>query len=207
LGDVFVIAAVILAASVAYLALRRRTPRPFPAWATPLLRWPWRRRFSSPEQTAERHGLAVGMTVLELGPGGGYLTLAALDRVMPGGELICLDIQLSMLERLRGELGARTPPLVCASGSRLPFRTGAFDAVFLAHVLGEIPDRSRALSECARVLAPAGTLALTEGLPDPDFIRRSRLLDMASAAGLRPGGCFGRGFYYTQRFHHERVAN
>ena len=149
----------------------------------------------------------MGMTVLELGPGGGYLTLAALDRVMPGGQLICLDVQLGMLERLRGELGARTPPLVCASGSRLPFRTGAFDAVFLAHVLGEIPDRSRALSECARVLAPAGTLALTEGLPDPDFIRRSRLLDMASAAGLRPGGCFGRGFYYTQRFHHERVAN
>jgi len=144
------------------------------------------------------------MTVLEVGPGDGYLTVAAADRASPAGRLICLDVQLAMLRKLRNALGSRTPPLVCASGSRLPFRSGAFDLVFLSHVLGEIPDRSGALAEYARVLRPRGTLAITEGLPDPDFIRCSRLIRMARSAGFRPGERFGRSLHYTQRFHLEQ---
>ncbi len=191
---------------VAYLAWQRRVPRPFPPWMTPLLHAPWRRRFVSPAVAAERHGLTAGMTVLEVGPGDGYLTLAALDRVSPGGRLVCVDVQIGMLRKLRGAVGMRTPPLVCASGSRLPFRSGAFDAVFLAHVLGEIPDRTSALAEYARVLRPNGTLAITEGMPDPDFIRQPRLVRMASAAGFRPGERFGRALHYTQRFHRDQGA-
>ena len=89
---------------------------------------------------------------------------------------------------------------MCASGSQLPFRAGAFDLVFLAHVLGEIPDRAGALADCARVLRPAGTLAVTEGLPDPDFIRAARLVHMAAAAGFEPAERLGRTLHYTQRF-------
>ncbi len=148
----------------------------------------------------------TGMTVLEVGPADGYLTLGALDRVTPGGRLVCLDLQLGMLRKLREAMGTRTPPLVCASGSRLPFRSGSFDAVFLAHVLGEIPDRSSALAECARVLRPNGTLAITEGVPDPDFIRQPRLVRMASAAGFRAGKRLGRALHYTQRFHPDKDA-
>jgi len=201
--DALVIAGIV-AAFVVYVAWQRRSPRPFPLWMTPFLHAPWRWRFFSPEVAAERHGLGVGMTVLEVGPADGYLTLGALGRVTPGGRLVCLDLQLGMLRKLRGALGTRTPPLVCASGSRLPFRSGSFDAVFLAHVLGEIPDRSSALAECARVLRPNGTLAITEGVPDPDFIRQPRLVRMASAAGLRAGKRLGRALHYTQRFHLDK---
>ncbi len=196
----------IVAAFVVYVAWQRRSPRPFPTWMTPFLHAPWRGRFFSPEVAAERHGLGVGMTVLEVGPADGYLTLGALDRVTPGGRLVCLDLQLGMLRKLRGAMGTRTPPLVCASGSRLPFRSGSFDAVFLAHVLGEIPDRSSALAECARVLRPNGTLAITEGVPDPDFIRQPRLVRMASVAGFRAGKRLGRALHYTQRFHPDKDA-
>ncbi|HKA43487.1 MAG TPA: class I SAM-dependent methyltransferase [Burkholderiales bacterium] len=168
---------------------------------TPVLHSPLRRRNFSPEVAAGRHGVASGMTVLEVGPGDGYLTVAAADRTSPGGRLICLDLQLAMLRKLRKALGVRTPPLVCASGSQLPFRANAFDLVFLSQVLGEIPDRTGALSEYARVLRPSGTLAITEGLPDPDFIRCARLVRMARGAGFRPAERFGRTFYYTQRFY------
>ncbi len=203
--DALVIAGIV-AAFVVSVAWQRRSPRPFPTWMTPFLHAPWRGRFFSPEVAAERHGLGVGMTVLEVGPADGYLTLGALDRVNPGGRLICMDLQLGMLRKLRGAMGTRTPPLVCASGSRLPFRSGSFDAVFLAHVLGEIPDRSSALAECARVLRPNGTLAITEGVPDPDFIRQPRLVRMASAAGFRAGKRLGRTLHYTQRFHPDKDA-
>lgn len=196
----------IVAAFVVYVAWQRRSPRPFPPWMTPFLRAPWRWRFFSPEVAAERHGLGVGMTVLEVGPADGYLTLGALDRVTPGGRLVCLDLQPGMLRKLRRAMGTRTPPLICASGSRLPFRSGSFDAVFLAHVLGEIPDRSSALAECARVLRPNGTLAITEGVPDPDFIRQPRLVSMALAAGFHAGKRHGRALHYTQRFHPDKDA-
>ena len=203
--DPLVVAASIVA-FVAYLAWQRRSPRPFPPWMTPLLHSPLRRRSFPPEIAAQRHGVAPGMTVLEVGPGDGYLTVAAIDRTTPGGRLICLDVQLAMLRKLRKALGSRTPPLVCASGSQLPFRSRAFDLVFLSHVLGEIPDRTAALAEYARVLRPSGTLAITEGLPDPDFIRGTRLVRMARAASFRPAERFGRALHYTQRFHREQGA-
>ncbi len=188
------------AAAIAYVASRRRSPRPFPPWLTPILHAPYRRRIFPPELAAIRHGVRSGQSVLEIGPGDGYLSSATRERVAPGGRLVCLDLQLAMLRKLRAALGANPPPLVCASGSRLPFRAGAFDLVFLAHVLGEIPDRSGALAEYARVLHPSGTLAITEGLPDPDFIRSGRLAGMAATAGFTPAEHFGGRFHYTQRF-------
>jgi ubiquinone/menaquinone biosynthesis C-methylase UbiE len=198
--DAFLVG-VSLVGFLVYLAWQRRSPRPFPPWMTPLLHSPLRRRSFSPQAAAERHGIAPGMTVLEVGPGDGYLTLAAVERATPGGRVICLDVQLAMLRKLRKAAGSRTPSLVCASGSQLPFRPRAFDLVFLSHVLGEIPDRTAALAEYARVLRPSGTLAITEGLPDPDFIRCARLVRMARAVGFRPAEHFGRALHYTQRFH------
>ena len=73
-------------------------------------------------------------------------------------------------------------------------------------MLGEIPDRTAALAEYARLLRPSGMLAITEGLPDPDFIRCARLVRMARAAGFRPAERFGRALHYTQRFHREQGA-
>jgi SAM-dependent methyltransferase len=204
--DTTALVALAALALLAYLVWQRRSPRPFPTWMTPILHAPYRKRYFSPERAAERHGLAPGEVVLEVGPGDGYLTGAALERIAPGGRLVCLDVQLSMLRKLRAALGDRTPPLVQASGSELPFRGGAFDRIFLVHVLGEIPDRAGALAECARVLRPGGTLAVTEGLPDPDFIGGARLLRMAGAAGLRAAERFGGRLHYTQRFHPAAAA-
>lgn len=179
---------------------RRAYPTPFPPWMTPILDTAARRRKFSPELAAERHGIEEGMRVLEIGPGGGYLTAAARRRVGPTGKLICLDIQLSMLQKLRRILGAETPPLVCASGSELPLRDGSIDLVFLCEVLGEIRDKRRALEELYRVIKAGGTLAVTEGMPDPDYVRSSVLTALAVDAGFEPGSRFGGWSLYTQRF-------
>ena len=195
-----VVIAISLVAAAIYFVRQRGSPSPFPPWLTPILRGPWRRLYFSPEMAADRHGLAAGMRVLEVGPGDGYLTGAAVSRAGPEGQVVCVDIQLPMLKKLRAALGREAPPLVCSSGSQLPFRAGVFDAVFLVHVLGEIPDRVEALRECARVLRREGTLAVTEGLPDPDFIRLSRLIALASSAGWQPAQRQGRSLHYTQRF-------
>lgn len=182
---------VVFAAAVRVRSLLH--PTAFPPWMTPLLEWG-----RDPELIMERSGLAPGERVLEVGTGAGYLTRFALERVGPGGRLVCVDLQREMLHKVRARLGPRTPPLVQASGSELPFRGGAFDRAFLVTVLGEIPDKRGALAELSRVLRTGGVLAVTESLPDPDYVRAPALRRLAEAAGFRAGERFGGWREFTQ---------
>ena len=187
----------ILAAIVVVARLRSRlAPSAFPPWLTPILAAPYRNR----TRILERAGLRPGERVLEIGPGAGWITERAVERLGADGRLVCLDLQIAMLRKVRDRLGARTPGLVQASGSRLPFRDGAFDRAFLIHVLGEIPDRPAAVAELHRVIRPGGELAVEEGLPDPDYIRAAVLGELVGAGGFRTGERFGGWADYTQRF-------
>ena len=187
----------ILAAIVVVARLHSRlAPSAFPPWLTPILAAPYRNR----GRILERAGLRPGERVLEIGPGAGWITEQAVERLGADGRLVCLDLQIAMLRKVRSRLGARTPGLVQASGSRLPFRDGAFDRAFLIHVLGEIPDRPAAVAELHRVIRPGGELAVEEGLPDPDYIRGAVLGELVTTAGFRSGERFGGWADYTQRF-------
>src|SRR4030095_15104566 len=104
-------------------------------------------------------------------------------------------------------LSSRSFVLVSASSvrrwcarTRLPSRDGAFDLVFVVEVMGEIPDKPRALSEFRRVLRPEGTLAVSEAaLLDPDYVRLPVLMRFARAAGFTPCEGFSQWLQYTQR--------
>jgi ubiquinone/menaquinone biosynthesis C-methylase UbiE len=192
LASLFVIAA----------ALRIRSlwwPSAYPPWATRYLEGSLRRRFAGAEQTLRRSGLEPGMCVLEVGPGGGYLSEQASSMLGEKGHLVCLDLQVEMLHKVRERLGAARAGLVQASGSSLPLRDGSFDLVFLVTVLGEIPDKRAAMAELARVLRPGGTLAVTEAFPDPDYVRTPVLRRLAREAGLEPGARRGNVLNYTQQ--------
>jgi ubiquinone/menaquinone biosynthesis C-methylase UbiE len=180
---------------------RRLFPAPMPRVFDFILRTKFRRRTFSPEEAAERHGLAPGMRVLEVGCAGGYLTGAAVDKVGPGGRLVSLDLQLAFLETLRTRHAGIPLLLVCADASRLPFRQGCFDLVFVADVMGEIPDKRGALREFGRVLRPAGTFAVSEAaLFDPDYVRAPVLQRLVTDSGFQPRERFESWFQYTHRF-------
>jgi len=186
---------------VAIIAWRRLVPAPMPRVFDFILNTKFRRRTFSPEIAAERHGLAAGMRALEVGPAGGYLTAAAAGKVEPGGQLVSLDLQLAFLKTLRARLGSATPPLVCGNAARLPFRDSCFDLIFLADVMGEIPDKAEALREFKRVLRPRGALAVSEAaLFDPDYVRASVLQRLVITAGFQPRERFESWSQYTHRF-------
>jgi len=174
-------------------------PSAFPPWATRYLEGGLRRRFAGAEQTLCRSGLERGMRVLEVGPGGGYLSEQAVSMLGDEGRLVCLDVQIEMLRKVRERVGAARAGLVQASGSSLPLRDGSFDLVFLVTVLGEIPDKRAAMAELARVLRPGGTLAVTEAFPDPDYVRTPVLRRLATQAGFEPGERRGNATNYTQQ--------
>ena len=165
----------------------RLVPGPFPFSEARILDLPMRARVASPERILTAFGLAAGEQVLEIGPGNGYYSIEAARRVEPRGRLICLDIQSEMLlaaRRRTRENGLDRVAYVQGGASALPFRSGSIDHLFLITVLGEIPDRPRALSEFARVLRPRGRLSISEQFPDPDFMPRASLRRILAAAGF-----------------------
>jgi len=76
---------------------------------------------------------------------------------------------------------------VAGLAENLPFTDAVFDVVFMVTVLGEVPDRSAAISEAARVLRPGGRLSATEAAGDPDRLSGTELDELAALAGLVKG--------------------
>jgi SAM-dependent methyltransferase len=128
-----------------------------------------------------------GERVLEIGPGTGYYTLDVAERVLPGGRVDILDLQLEMLDhtlRRASERGIANIAPARADARRLPYPDAGFDAAFLVAVLGEIPDQPAALRELARVLKPGGRLVVGELFGDPHWVSPGRLRARAEAVGL-----------------------
>src|SRR3954463_1125259 len=88
-----------------------------------------------------------------------------------------------------------------ATGGRYPRQDNSFELVFLAIVLGEIPDLTALFDECARVLKPGGTLAVTEQVTDPHFHLPRTVAKLAANAGLEKVGQEGLAWWtYTARY-------
>ena len=180
-----------------------------PSRLAPVLTTPLRvRLFGTPERVLDRAGIRPGMRVLEVGPGPGVYTMPLARRVASssadGGVATCLEIQPEMITKLRERLqvaGVRNVEIVQGDAQQMPLSSGSFDLVFLVDVVGEIPDKPVFFRECARVLKPGGTLAVTEQINDPDFRLPSTVGKLATDAGLREEGLEGLPWWtYTIRY-------
>lgn len=146
----------------------------------------------------ERLRLQPGMAVLDVGCGPGRLTIPIAEKVGQLGQVVAMDIQPGMLQRVQEKARA-------ANLSNIRFLeagVGAgklgrdqFDRALLVTVLGEIPKPEPALSEIFNALKPGGILSVTEIIFDPHFQTRSTVRRLAPASGFR-----------EQAFHGNRIA-
>ena len=183
----------------------RLKPEPMPLKSAPILRSPARRKlFGTPEQIIERAGVAVGMRVLEIGPGPGNFTVALARRVASQGSVTCVEIQPEMIDMLRKLLSTEqvnNVEIVQGNAQKLTFPDESFDLVFLAAVVGEVPDVQAFFQECVRVLKPGGLLTVTEQISDPDFHMPGSIRKLARNAGLEGDGFAGLPWWiYTARY-------
>lgn len=164
----------------------RLKPSACPVSMAGALEMPGRRLVAAPEKVLAAFGIREGDRVVEIGTGTGFYAVEAARRVGTRGRMICLDVQLEMLKQTRCRVqGSGFEALFAVADARsLPLRAASVDHVFLVTVLGEIPDRPRALREIRRVLLPGGHLSIAEQFPDPDFVPRAALRRAVRAAGF-----------------------
>jgi ubiquinone/menaquinone biosynthesis C-methylase UbiE len=157
----------------------------FPHQKAGSLLHPARRLIQSPQAVVSWIGLHGGETVLELGCGPGYFSIALRDAI-PRGRLVLFDLQPEMLHMARKRVGpSSTVTTVAGNAMALPFPAEAFDAVFIAAVLGEVPDSQACLEEVRRTLRPGGRLVVNEVRGDPDYIKAADLDSACARAGMK----------------------
>lgn len=183
--------------------VRRYWHFPVPPIAASFLNSPLRRAIQPPEQVVGWMGIRPGMQVLELGPGPGTFTFEAAKLAGPEGQVYAVDIQPPMIAKLEQEIGKKgvsnvVPKL--ASAYELPLPDKSIDRAFMITVLGEVPDRQRALVEIKRVLKPDGLLAVGEFLFDPDYPRRQTVMAWCQQAGFELVGSHGSWLHYLLVF-------
>ena len=164
---------------------------------------PLRRRIQPPYETAIRHGIESGMRVLDVGPGNGTYTLGAAEHLGSGGQLIAIDIEPKIIERLQEKIeteGIMNVEARVADAYELPFDDSGFDLIYMITVINEIPDIPRALKEFHRVLKPSGKLVFSELLLDPDYPLAGKLTQKVQSANFHLLEKIGNFFYYTLIF-------
>jgi ubiquinone/menaquinone biosynthesis C-methylase UbiE len=202
-----IVVILVLAAMVVFGLLWRIASRlwflPCPWWLIVLIEKRFEQTLARSSTLLDRAGVALGMQVLDVGCGAGRLSLAAAERVGPSGRVVALDIKEPMILRLQGRLVEQGlsnvyPVLAGAGEGKLECET--FDRAFLVTVLGEIPDRSKAMREIYEALKPGGLLSVTEMFPDPHYQTRNKVRELAGQAGMRFDQSFGNVMAFTMHF-------
>jgi ubiquinone/menaquinone biosynthesis C-methylase UbiE len=184
---ILALAALIIGVSIWWRYAARRSALPCPRWLTWFLENPYTEMFASSTRILDGLQLTPGMRVLDVGAGPGRLTIPAAVRVGPHGEVVALDAQSSMLDRLRTRARARDLKNIRAVQQFIGpgvLEPNVFDRALLVMVLGEIPNCAEALHEIFTALKPGGVLSITEMLPDPHYQRRVTVEHLAQAAGF-----------------------
>jgi len=111
-----------------------------------------------------------GMHIADVGAGTGYFAIPMAQAVGPNGKVYAIDLQLEMLNMLRGKLERLDAPhnidLAQGEAGKTTLGSKCADVVLIANVWHELDDHEAALQEAARILVPGGTLALLDWRPD-----------------------------------------
>jgi arsenite methyltransferase len=128
--------------------------------------------------------IAAGETVADVGAGTGLLTLGAVGRVGPDGDVLAIDISVDALEELRAHANATNLFYLVGSAEVLPLTDDSLDAILTRSVLIYIKEKAEAAREFYRVLRQGGRVSLFEPI-------NSRNLRLSQAVDFSPLGELG----------------
>lgn len=141
--------------------------RLFPATAMPDQDW-WQTLWPDPDGVIRALGIDPGMTVVDLGCGYGYFTIA-IARQAGFGHVIGLDLDPAMLEQAKAACEETTN---CAwqLGDAMELSRlipAPVDYVLIANTFHGVPDKTALAREITAALKPNGRFAIVNWYPRP----------------------------------------
>jgi ubiquinone/menaquinone biosynthesis C-methylase UbiE len=141
-----------------------------------------------------RVGLRPGWACLDVGCGGGQVTIDLAKAVGPQGRVVGLDMDVSAVELAReaaAQAGVRAA-FVCADAAS-PLEHGAFDLAYARLVLSHLVDPASVLRAMRAAVRPGGVVAVEDLFTgtlrsDPPTVALDRLQDLYSATVRAHGG-------------------
>ena len=133
--------------------------------------------------------LREGVTVLDLGSGGGIDVLLSARRVGSTGRVYGLDMTDDMLDlarRNQRRAGAKNVEFLKGDIQQIPLPDRSVDVVISNCVIDLAPDKSAVLAEAFRVLKPGGRFAVSDVVVRgevPPQVRRNMELWVGCLAG------------------------
>jgi arsenite methyltransferase len=130
-----------------------------------------------------------GMTVLDLGSGGGIDVLLSARRVGPTGTAYGLDMTDEMLELAKAnqaKAGIENVHWLKGHIEAIPLPAETVDVVLSNCVINLSTDKPQVLRETARVLKPGGRFAVSDVIADTDMDDATRA-DLAQYVGCIAG--------------------
>ena len=116
------------------------------------------------ERLLERIGVAPGARCLDVGCGGGDVTLALAALAGPEGEAVGIDIddvKLSLARYEAADAGVENVTYRHAAVDDLP-TDGAFDVAYARFLLSHLPDPGAALHRLVAAVRPGGVVAVQD---------------------------------------------
>lgn len=139
--------------------------------------------FSDPTTNIKKLVLGEGSTVVDLGSGTGFYSIAAAQEVGPDGRVYAVDVQKDLLENLKqkaadqhlSNIDVIWADIEKQNGSKIA--DGKAETVLICNTLFQLEDKDAAIAEAARLLRPSGRLCVIDwtdshaGLgPNPDMV-------------------------------------
>jgi SAM-dependent methyltransferase len=130
-----------------------------------------------------------GDAVADLGCGPGYFTLPLAEEVGAGGQVIAVDLQVAMLDKVR-ERAARNGLLErirvqeCGPGSLGLSEAPPLDFVLAFWMVHEVPDAAHLMAEVCAALRPGGRFLLVEPRGHVGGAAWNGTIEAAEAAGM-----------------------
>lgn len=174
-----------------------------PASLSWLVENPYMNAVAGADKILQKLRLEEGMRLLDVGSGPGRLALPAARLVGNTGEVVALDIQTKMLEKLRlrtEEMGLDNIRMINAAAGSGEIDKDYYDRALLVTVLGEIPNKNEALTEIYQSLRPGGILSVTEVIPDPHYRSPNKVRALCREAGFDEVESFGNWLCFTINF-------
>jgi ubiquinone/menaquinone biosynthesis C-methylase UbiE len=126
--------------------------------------------------------LYPGQQVLDAGTGTGEDAQEVAKLVVPGGQVVGLDMSQIMIDEARLRMQDPSLPLRFVQGDiqHLPFEAATFDRCYADRIFIHLPDPRAVLAELVRVTKPGGRILIAEGdhesqvldTPYPEVTRR-----------------------------------